>query len=212
MKHLKRIFESNEISLDQIKDIFQDLSDIVDLSITDEYFAENYDESLYTVIQMGDGNDIERIGYLVHIETKIEIENFRLISDIFDCLDKSIQLVKSFDPSMEIYIRKMDDSIIPDIYLIKEENKEEIANHTIEWDVNYIVDYINNIPSKNKMSKNLFSEIIVSKEQIKIIFTSKVEDEFLKNFEHMWMGEVNSDCKISRSKNKIIIDLEDSLF
>lgn len=155
MKHLKRIFESSDVSLslDQIKDVFQDLSDIVDLSITDEYFAENYDVSKYTTIDIGDGNTIERIGYLVRIKDEVSTENFRLISNVFDCLDKSIQLIKSFDPSMEIYIRRMDDSIIPDIYLLKEENAEEIARHKIKNDVDYIVYDINNTPSKKKISK-----------------------------------------------------------
>jgi hypothetical protein len=71
MKYLKRIFESKEMSIDQIKDIFQDLSDIVYVDISEEYFAENYDESLYKPIEIGDGNAIERIGYLIHIKDKI---------------------------------------------------------------------------------------------------------------------------------------------
>jgi hypothetical protein len=133
------------------------------------------------------------------------------MSDIFDCLDKSIQMIESFDPSIEIYIRK-GDSIIPDIYLLKEEDGEEIVKHQVMYDIDYIVDYINSTPSHTKISKHLFSDIKVWKNKIEILFENTVEDEFLKNFSFMWSGEVISDCKISKSNNKIIIDLNQNLF
>jgi hypothetical protein len=211
MKHLKRIFESKDVSLDQIKDIFQDLSDIVYLDISEEYFAENFNESLYTVIEIGDGNSIERIGYLIHVKTKFEIDNFKLLSNVFDCFDKSIQLVKSFDPSIEVYIRKTD-SIVPDIYLLKEENGEEIANHQIKYEIDYVICYINDTPSKIKFSKHITSNVEVHKKKVIISFINKLEEYFFENFKHMWIGEVNQDCIISKIDNKIIIDFEDPLF
>lgn len=211
MKYIKKIFESNETSLDQIKDIFQDLSDITYVNITEEYFAENYDESPYAVIEIVDGNQIERIGYSIRIKDQIQLSGFRLISDIFDCLDKSIKMIKSIDPTMEVYIRKTE-SIIPDIYLLKEENREEIIKHQITLDVDYVVNIVNSTPSHKKISKNIFTNINVSKNKTEISFQNELEEEFVKSFKFMWMGEVNSDCEISSLNNKILIRFKEDLY
>jgi len=229
MKYIKKIFESNETSLDQIKDIFQDLSDITYVNITEEYFAENYDESPYHVlkvthcpagrcfipmsaaIEIGDGNQIERIGYSIRIKDQIQLSGFRLISDIFDCLDKSIKMIKSIDPTMEVYIRKTE-SIIPDIYLLKEENREEIIKHQITLDVDYVVNIVNSTPSHKKISKNIFTNINVSKNKTEISFQNELEEEFVKSFKFMWMEEVNSDCEISSLNNKILIRFKEDLY
>lgn len=216
MKYIKKIFESNETSLDQIKDIFQDLSDITYVNITEEYFAENYDESPYDAIEIGDGNQIERIGYSIRIKDQIQLSGFRLISDIFDCLDKSIKMIKSIDPTMEVYIRKTE-SIIPDIYLLKEENREEIIKHQITLDVDYVVNIVNSTPSHKKISKNIFTNINVSKNKTEISFQNELEEEFVKSFKFMWMEEVkfykiNSDCEISSLNNKILIRFKEDLY
>ena len=211
MKYIKKIFESNETSLDQIKDIFQDLSDITYVNITEEYFAENYDESPYAAIEIGDGNQIERIGYSIRIKDQIQLSGFRLISDIFDCLDKSIKMIKSIDPTMEVYIRKTE-SIIPDIYLLKEENREEIIKHQITLDVDYVVNIVNSTPSHKKISKNIFTNINVSKNKTEISFQNELEEEFVKSFKFMWMQEVNSNCEISSLNNKILIRFKEDLY
>lgn len=211
MKYIKKIFESNETSLDQIKDIFQDLSDITYVNITEEYFAENYDEPPYAVIEIVDGNQIERIGYSIRIKDQIQLSGFRLISDIFDCLDKSIKMIKSIDPTMEVYIRKTE-SIIPDIYLLKEENREEIIKHQITLDVDYVVNIVNSTPSHKKISKNIFTNINVSKNKTEISFQNELEEEFVKSFKFMWMQEVNSNCEISSLNNKILIRFKEDLY
>lgn len=222
MKYLKKIFESEEISLDIIKDIFQDLSDIVDIKITEECFVKSCD-SAYDIGYIEDGDDVVGSGYSIHMGNKIfrpsKSDRLRLISDIFDCLDKSIRIVKSIDPSLEIHLREIDTSIVPDVYIIKEESQEEISTRRVKINVEYVVNDINNTPSKTKeiqysqgQTNNLTTDIKIHKNRAEIYFIREVDDDFFENFVFVWYKEIDDDSKISKFSNKITIHFNDPLF
>ncbi len=214
MKHLRKIFESKELSLDDIKDIFQVTQDLIKLEIEDCFLSEEGDGS-YTIIELHEGIEIDRIGYSITPQNDPNISlgcsDLRFFADVFNTLDKAVRTVKSFDSSLEIEFTLPDSGYgdevkIPTIIILKEHDKEEIRKNRIMSDVEFIVNDINMVPSKNNRKSHLYEDIQISEDKIVVSFNINVENDFFQNFKHMWETEVDSDVSISKKGNKIIIN------